>query len=189
MIRFVDLPTRGAEVKKMLQECQSCCFSGHRKIPKGQEDALRVRLLSVIYELCSSQKYTTFYTGGALGWDTLAARAVIEVRKELPDVRLILVLPCKDQAKRWKAADREVYDSLKASADEVACLAEHYYRGCMFLRNRYLVDHSSVCVCYQTKDSGGTAYTVKYARKKGLKVINLAPTDRESLCGNLQNSY
>lgn len=132
------------------------------------------RLKSEIQKLILHDGITTFYTGGALGWDTLAARAVIEVRKELPDVRLILVLPCKDQAKRWKAADREVYDSLKASADEVVCLAEHYYRGCMFLRNRYLVDHCSVCVCYQTKDSGGTAYTVNYAGKKGLKIINLA---------------
>ena len=168
---------------------KNCCFTGHRVIPEPQKGELLKCLEEIVRNLYITDGITTFYTGGALGWDTLAARAVIEVRKELPDVRLILVLPCKDQAKRWKAADREVYDSLKASADEVACLAEHYYRGCMFLRNRYLVDHSSVCVCYQTKDSGGTAYTVKYARKKGLKVINLAPTDRESLCGNLQNSY
>ena len=44
----------------------------------------------------------------------------------------------------------------------------------MHKRNRHLVDNSSVCVCYLAKDSGGTDYTVGYARLKGLKVINLA---------------
>ena len=35
----------------------------------------------------------------------------------------------------------------------------------------YLVDNSNVCVCYLTEDTGGTAYTVNYAIKSGLKVI------------------
>ncbi len=29
-------------------------------------------------------------------------------------------------------------------------------------------------MCYLTKDTGGTAYTVNYAQKHGLSVINLA---------------
>ena len=52
--------------------------------------------------------------------------------------------------------------------------SQAYTAGCMHKRNRHLVDNSSVCVCYLTKDSGGTAYTVRYARKRGLEVINLA---------------
>jgi hypothetical protein len=41
-------------------------------------------------------------------------------------------------------------------------------------RNRHLVDNSSVCICYLTKPTGGTAYTVNYARRSGLQVINMA---------------
>ena len=37
-----------------------------------------------------------------------------------------------------------------------------------------MVDNSSVCVCYLNRESGGTAYTVDYARKNGLEIINLA---------------
>ena len=59
-------------------------------------------------------------------------------------------------------------------SDKVVYTARQYTRGCMFKRNRHLVDNSSVCVCYLTKDSGGTAYTVDYAEKKGLEIINLA---------------
>jgi len=41
-------------------------------------------------------------------------------------------------------------------------------------RNRYLADHSGVCLCYLTQTTGGTAYTVGYAKQKGLAVVNIA---------------
>ena len=44
----------------------------------------------------------------------------------------------------------------------------------MHKRNRHLVDNSSVCVSYMTKNTGGTAYTVGYAIKNHVQVINLA---------------
>ena len=49
-----------------------------------------------------------------------------------------------------------------------------YYNGCMQVRNRYLVDHSSACICYLNNLRSGTAYTVKYAESQGLQIINLA---------------
>lgn len=53
-------------------------------------------------------------------------------------------------------------------------MADDYDRGCMYKRNRFLVDNSTVCVCYLTAVNGGTAYTVGYAKSKNLTVINLA---------------
>ena len=44
----------------------------------------------------------------------------------------------------------------------------------MHKRNRYMVDNSGLCVCYWIRDKGGTAYTVHYAEKEGLKIINIA---------------
>lgn len=66
------------------------------------------------------------------------------------------------------------FDTLAAQADQVIYTSEEYTRGCMHKRNRYLVDHSSICICYLTEDHGGTAYTVKYADKRHLQIINLA---------------
>ena len=43
----------------------------------------------------------------------------------------------------------------------------------MHKRNRHLVDNSSLCIAYLTKESGGTAYTVNYARQSGLTIINI----------------
>ena len=37
-----------------------------------------------------------------------------------------------------------------------------------------MVDHSDICVCYCTSGEGGTAYTVRYAEKKEIPIVNLA---------------
>ena len=151
----------------------TCSFTGHRTIPDGMTNYLFQRIKDgVNYLYC--QEIRTFLTGGALGFDSLAAEAVIECRKECPDIRLIIVAPCKDQEKKWGIKDKIRYYLIKKAADDVICLSDHYYRGCMHQRNRYLVDHSAACICYLTEDTGGTAYTVGYARSKGLKIFNLA---------------
>ena len=61
----------------------------------------------------------------------------------------------------------------KAAADKVIYVSETYYNGCMLVRNRRLVDNSSVCVAYLTHAGGGTAYTVRYAEKSGVPVISI----------------
>lgn len=124
-----------------------CCFTGHRKIPTVDLPTVQKRLQKTIKQLMK-QDITTFYCGGALGFDTLAAQAVLKARRFHPRVKLILALPCRDQAEHWREADRLLYESIKRRADEVIYLAERYTRGCMFERNRYMVDHSDVCVCY-----------------------------------------
>ena len=47
-----------------------------------------------------------------MGFDTLAAQEVLNLRKQYKDIKLILVLPCRDQADRWKAEDQEEYEKM-----------------------------------------------------------------------------
>jgi len=112
--------------------------------------------------------------GGALGFDTISAQAVLRLRERCPAIKLILVLPCVSQADRWPPEDRAVYRDILEQADKVVYTSREYTRDCMFKRNRHLVDNSGTCICYLTKGTGGTAYTVDYARKQGLRIINLA---------------
>lgn len=120
------------------------------------------------------QGYRYFGTGGALGFDTLAAQTVLELKNKYPEIKLILVLPCENQTQGWERADIEEYERIKAAADKVVYTSKAYYSGCMHKRNRHLVDNSSLCICYLTEQSGGTAYSVNYARSQGLKIINVA---------------
>ena len=115
-----------------------------------------------------------FGAGGARGFDTLAAQTILKLQREYPHIKLILVLPCLSQTRGWRDEDIKVYETIKAAANKITYISEEYTQGCMHKRNRHLVDHSSVCVCYLTQSNGGTAYTVNYAKKQGLKVINLA---------------
>ena len=118
--------------------------------------------------------YVYFAAGGALGFDTMAAKAVLELKETTcPQIRLILVLPCKTQTRGWDMDDVVVYEDIKARCDKFVYTSEEYTRGCMFKRNRHLVDNSSVCICYLTESKGGTAYTVNYANEKGLSITSL----------------
>ncbi len=152
---------------------RTCCFTGHRDVPAQIQRELAVKLEDTISGLID--RGIKFYgAGGARGFDTLAAQTVLNLKNRYPYIKLILVLPCRTQTRGWPAGDAEKYERIKAQADKIVYTSQEYTKGCMFKRNRHLVDNSSVCVCYLTKKSGGTAYTVDYAEKENLEVINLA---------------
>lgn len=151
----------------------SCCFSGHRNIPEELQAELQMRVKNGI-DYLYARGVKTFYAGGALGFDSLAAETVISRRSELGDIRLIIVIPCRNQTAKWSDADKMRYERINRKADEIICLSEHYFQGCMHQRNRYMVDHSQMCICYLREQTGGTAYTVRYAQERGLQIYNLA---------------
>lgn len=157
---------------------QTCCFTGHRELPAQELDYIIAELEKIVVALIA-KGIRYFGTGGALGFDTLAAQTVLRLRQQYPHIRLILVLPCPEQARKWASNDITEYERIMAQANKVVYTAQNYSAGCMHKRNRHLVDNSSICVCYLTKDGGGTDYTVGYARLKGLEVVNLAPRRRD----------
>ena len=154
-------------------KAKTVCFTGHRTIPMLKKWKIEKKLKETLEALIDNG-YCYFGAGGALGFDTIAAQTVLGLKKKHPEIKLILVLPCKNQTRGWEEKDVSVYESIIEQADKVVYTQEHYDRGCMFKRNRHLVDNSSVCVAYLTEEKGGTAYTVNYANQKGVKVINIA---------------
>ena len=44
----------------------------------------------------------------------------------------------------------------------------------MHIRNKNLVNNSKYCIAYLKESNGGTAFTVKYALKNKLEIINIA---------------
>lgn len=148
------------------------CFTGHRYIPQDRYDALKVQLTDLLENLIR-QGYCYFGCGGALGFDTLAALTVLSLQEKYPEIKLILVLPCYDQCKGWLEKDVKVFNDILERANKVVYVEKNYTPECMFKRNRHLVDNSSLCISYLTKNTGGTAYTVKYAKENGVKILIL----------------
>ncbi len=147
------------------------CFTGHRDIP--EEHALK--LPSVLYEVLEkliAQGAQDFYAGGAIGFDTLSALCVLDLKETHPELKLHLILPCRNQTAYWDSASIKVYNYIQKHADTTEYISDKYYSGCMHERNRRLVDCSQICVAYLTGGNGGTAYTCNYAEKKGVRIIN-----------------
>jgi len=151
----------------------TCCFSGHRDIPGYRVERLNFEVESQIMFL-SGKGIKTFLAGGALGFDTLAASAVLRIRDAHPELqlRLVLVLPCATQADRWSDIDKALYDEIKDRADGVITLFEKYTPDCMHIRNTYMVDNSIVCVAYMTRRvKSGTSHTINYCRRQGVMTV------------------
>lgn len=152
---------------------KTCCFTGHRHIPEDDLNIIKNKLKKEVIKLID-QGVCYFGAGGALGFDTIAAQTVLELKNDYPNIKLILVLPCKNQTYHWQEKDKKVFEDIKKRCDKYVYTSEEYNSQCMKKRNRHLVDNSSYCICYLTRDIGGTAYTVHYAQKKGLEIINIA---------------
>ena len=59
--------------------------------------------------------------------------------------------------------------------------SSNYFTGCFSVRNRFMVDSSSLLICYFDGQAGGTAQTVHYAQDSGLHIVNLSPYACEQL--------
>lgn len=158
----------------------TCCFTGHRDLKNEEKEKIWNLLCNKLF-LLYQIGYRQFCSGGALGFDTMAAASVLWLKTKYNDVKLILVLPCKRQEARWTEHDQTVYKRMLSCADEIIYTSEEYFTGCMHIRNNRLIDMSSFCIAYQQHPSGGSYYTVKRAVSEGIEVYNIAQLSRQQI--------
>lgn len=152
---------------------KTVCFSGHRVL-HDPKDEVEKKLETAIRQ-CITDGAEIFMTGGALGYDTLAALTVIRLRNEYPRIQLVLALPCptEQQTIKWTQKQKDEYNNILNQADEVQILSEQYTDSCMLDRNKYMVDNSGKLIYYLRSARGGTGYTVRYAKKQSIELIEL----------------
>ena len=153
---------------------QSACFTGHRSLPSGEKRDRLIGAVDAVIRSAVSRGYQYFIAGGAVGFDTLAACRVIAAAKFFPEIKLLLALPCRNQTEKWRnVSDIALYKRIMGAAADVVYISDFYTPTCMHERNRFMVDHSSLCIAYCHSDRGGAAYTVEYAGRTGVGVVNL----------------
>lgn len=150
-----------------------CCFTGHRTVLPETATAL-AGVLDRHLERLVTEGFTEFRTGGARGFDTIAALRVLALKDRHPECRLHLILPCRDQTKFWRTGERMLFEDILSKADAVDHITDTYTPTCMYERNRALVNGSELCIAYLTQNSGGTLYTCTYALKHRVALLNLA---------------
>jgi len=160
----------------------TCCFSGYRpeKLAWGNDEehpgcaALKDKII------CSSERiYLSgirhFICGMARGSDTYFCEAILALRSKYPDISIEAAVPYEAQAENWPENDRKRYYELIKRCDNITYVSKHYTKSCLLRRNRYMVSNSSVILAVYDGKSGGTAYTIKYAARKGLEIIVIEP--------------
>lgn len=160
---------------KESRKIHTVCFTGHRNILQSDAVKMPSVLFSLIEQLFNLGA-THFRTGGAMGFDTVAALCVLEAKQIHPEIKLDLILPCKDQTSGWTSPNVLTYNYILSQASSFIYICNTYRKGCMHERNRALVDGSQCCIAYLYKNSGGSAYTYSYAVSSGLEVINIRGT-------------
>lgn len=86
-----------AELRK-----KTCCFTGHRELPRGNIPEIAERTADEIRRLIANKGVRFFGVGGAIGYDMLAAEMLFRLReKEFPSIKVILVYPFDGFTKRW----------------------------------------------------------------------------------------
>lgn len=156
-----------------MERARTCCFTGHRRLSKEKIGSILLRLNQAVDTLIA-QGITDFISGGALGFDQMAASLVIAKKAIGNPLRLIFALPCKNQDEFWSADQKKLYCDLLAEADEVIYVSEAYTRGCMKKRNRFMVDRSAYCICAWLHPLSGSDQTIGYAGQRGTTVIHTA---------------
>ena len=142
--------------------------TGHRVLGRGfSAEKLERALRSLVAEGAD-----TFYCGMALGFDSFCCELLLRLREEFP-LKIVACVPCADQDLRYPPRAKAKYAALLAACDERIVLHERYESGCMFERNRRMVDESDVLLAYLESGKGGTFYTVNYAKKRNKRVLFL----------------
>lgn len=153
---------------------KSCCFTGHRNIPDDHISIVMRQTENTIRTLIA-KGVSRYFVGGAIGYDIMAAQILFRLRDEFPQIKVVLAYPFDGSTSRWTEGQRAAFSRSIPMYDMCIRISSTASRGSYLARNRYMVDHSDVCISYCTHQSGGTAYTVRYAQKKGIPVFDTAP--------------
>jgi len=165
----------------------TCCFTGHRpdKLPGGYKEntvgcvELKKALFQEVERL-ASDGYTEFISGGALGVDTWAAEAVLEVKKTHPLIKLTIARPFPSQDSKWPQESKYRFKAFCDAADKVVDVSpEPYAVWKMQIRNQYMVDNSDLVLAIYDGSKGGTGNCVEYAKSKQKQIIIIDPNTLE----------
>lgn len=151
----------------------SAAFTGHRFYDFSQRVFIQERLTSAISE-AYEHGIRNFISGFALGIDLMAAQLVQSLKCNLPGISLTAAIPFEGQAERYNIYDKRVYRRLLELADKVIVLSDCYYPRCFLDRDEFMVENASYLIAYYDgREKGGTYYTVKKARARGIPIINV----------------
>lgn len=158
-------------------------FTGHRpdklKDPDKEKKLLEKKLKASLGDLTQHQ----YVVGGAPGFDTLALELLLSlgIQKE----NITIAVPFRGFEKfagyNHQTENTRVYqfnNTCGVKVIEVGGADGSYAQKC-FKRNQYLVDEAEIIFTNWNGSTGGTANTLKLAKKKGIEIVNITTQKKE----------
>lgn len=164
------------------------CFTGHRKINNAYRGPANMALenyLIGVLERAYDKGVRNFISGGAVGVDQIAARAVIRLRDGLyndkparPDTKLIIARPFPSQDTGWPDVAKREFKWILERANKIFDVSKDPYAiWKLQRRNIWMVDQANIVIaCWNGTQSGGTYNCIKYAQEKKRPVLVVHPT-------------
>lgn len=158
----------------------TCCFAGYR--PHRYDfsllgnDPQYLKLVNNITETTKksySEGYRNFIFGGAMGFDLLSAEIVINLRDQLPELKVICMLPFENQAKRFSKPWLDKYRFVLENCDRITYTSAEYTVNCCSERSEKMLNSSSRLITYFDGKDGGTARSVALAQYSKMDIVNL----------------
>ena len=146
----------------------ACALTGHRRLPPDFDFNALYDALEHFAEMGCG----TFYCGMAQGFDLAALDCLVDLKMKYP-IRIVACIPFAGQERSFPAAERKKYRELLQWCDEKVVLSPAYHAGSYLMRNRYMVERADVLLAYCKKETGGSAYTLRYAREMGLDIYKI----------------
>ncbi len=141
-------------------------FIGHREIEEKQY--LEVPMDKLIKENLREQDFVELLVGSVGDFNLLASVSVKMVQRDVgnQNSRLVLIMPYHTQ-------DDDFYERFYDEVRYIELKNDH--QTIASKRNKWMIDHADLLVAYVESDRNGEAMTaLKYAERKGVKIINLA---------------
>ena len=152
------------------------CFIGHRHIYNYNE--IREKLYNIVKE--EIKKGCKFFTMGTHGeFDEMALSVCRELKKIYTDIEIEVVItsfktiePIIDHDPIFGDEKYIPYSDVKTTMYDIE---EEYYKRKIVVSNQQMIDNCDTLICYvnTTKTYGGSILAYKYAKKKGLQLVNL----------------
>ena len=144
-------------------EGKSCFFIGHREATS----VLLPILKQTVAEHISEYGVTEFVVGGYGGFDHLAAKAVISLKQQYPQITLSLLIP-------YHPVERPIETPPGFDNTYYPPGMEKVPRKLAIVRaNRYMVENVDYLIAYAWHPASNARNLVEYAEKRKVEVTNL----------------
>lgn len=139
---------------------RKCTFFGHRDAP----DNVGLQLSENLRNIIVHENVNIFYVGDNGRFDKMVQMVLANLKKEGYDIEFFVVLAYMPKIKSVINCETIYPEGLETVLPKYA----------IDRRNRWMIEHSDYAIVYVERSFGGAAKYVEIAKKKGLKVINIA---------------